>query len=122
MLATQKLKGNDNKILTRRELVILNEINNLDYCLNMIESVIKNTPSTLEIEHNDKIKKWRHKCELLELESEIESLKEINSQMNDKNEILKEANTQINDTNKILKETIKDLQNKKIKNVSSKKI
>ena len=90
MLATRKLKGNGNKILTRRELVILNEINNLDYCLNMIESVIKNTPSTLEIEHKDKINEWRPKCELLE--SKIESLKEINTQMNDKNEILKENN------------------------------
>jgi len=51
----KKVKG---KIVTsnKTEIVTLNEINNLDYCLNMIESVVKNTTLPQEQEYKEKIK------------------------------------------------------------------
>jgi len=86
---TKKELGIDCKEATKRELIILNEINDLDYCLDMIEKVVNNTILPQENKYCDEIKELQHKCELLE--SENKHLKEINTQINDKNEILKET-------------------------------
>jgi len=52
---------------TKRELVTLNEIGDLDYCINMITDVVAKTKLPREIELNDEIKQWKHKCEILEI-------------------------------------------------------
>ena len=48
MLITCKIKNKNGKIKTKRELIELNKINNLDACMNTIESVINDTVSPLE--------------------------------------------------------------------------
>jgi len=76
----------------------LNEINNLDYCLNMIENVVKTTILPQEEEYIDKIK-------TLTLEKE---LIEIKHQKN----ILEEKNKHLEEMNKQLKDNINDLRRK----------
>ena len=78
-------------------MVILDEVNDLDYCINMIDEVVRTTKLPEEKEMQDKMKELQHEIELLRKD----------------NERLKEMNIQ-------LKENIKDLRNNKIK--KSKKI
>jgi len=73
---------------TKRELVILNEVNDLDYCLNMINTVVNTTVLPQELKYKNEIKNMvsnqefielKHKNELLE--SKIEHLEEMNTQL-----------------------------------------
>jgi len=84
---------------TKRELVLLNEVNDLNYCLNMIDTVVNTTVLPQELKYKNEIKNMTSQQEILELkhknellEAKIESLKELNDQ---------------------LKDNIKDLRNKK---------
>lgn len=85
MFVTQKIRGKKDKILSMRELVALNEINDLDYCLNMIENVVNNTISPLEQELHNQIKELEHKYEVLETKynAKLESIKELKENIND---------------------------------------
>lgn len=67
------------KEATKRELVVLNEINDLDYCIQMIESVVRNTILPQENKYLDEIREYKHKLELFEMETK--HLKEINKQL-----------------------------------------
>jgi hypothetical protein len=86
---------------TKRELVILNEVNDLDYCLDMIGNVVKNTILPQELEYKNKINEMISNQETIKLQHENELLRS-------KNEHLTEMNIQ-------LKENIKDIRNKRKK-------
>lgn len=82
-----KIKCNEQ---TKRELVILNEVNDLDYCLHMIDNVVNTTILPQELEYKNKIKNMASDKELVELkhrnellEAKVEHLKEINDQLKD---------------------------------------
>jgi len=68
-LKIQKKNKKGTIISNKKEIVTLDEINNLDYCLNMIENVVKTTTLPQELEYIDKIKelKCNHKYEILEI-------------------------------------------------------
>jgi len=75
---------------TKRELVLLNEVNDLDYCLNMIDTVVNTTVLPQELKYKNEIKNMASQQEILELkhknellEAKIESLKELNDQLKD---------------------------------------
>lgn len=66
MLVNLKIKGmNKNKEETRREHIIINQINNLDYCLNMIDNVVKQTINPLEQKYHEKIKSLEHENKMV---------------------------------------------------------
>jgi prophage antirepressor-like protein len=75
----------------KRELIVVNEIYDLDYCLDMIDTIVQETDLIQENKYHDKIKNIKQRCKLLEMD-----------------------NKHINKTNKKLKEKIKDLQNNQI--------
>lgn len=121
MLTTLRIKGNNGKILQKRELVRLNEVNGLNYCLNMIDSVVKKTITPHETELHEQIKELKHEKEKELMEQKIKHLEEkynilekLNTQIEDSNAQLKDANTQLKDTNAQLKEKLKKLQKPKI--------
>jgi prophage antirepressor-like protein len=73
---------------TKRELVRLDEINDLDYCLNMIDNVVKNKVIPQEQDYKNKIKEIETEKELIELRCEnkhlkttIERLEKMNGQL-----------------------------------------
>ena len=88
MLIDLKIKGlNKTKEDNKREHAIINEVNGLDYCLNMIANVVEDTLNPLEVKYQQEIKDLKHKNEILEtkynaslkdiqhLETEAENLK-----------------------------------------------
>lgn len=136
ILKTLSIKGKKGKINTLRELVELNSVNGLDYCLNMIELVIQNTVSPREQELLDKIKDLEFENKIKDLEHKIESYqnkcesyqKDITNLQNmnntlqksiDKLEVsndkLEVSNDTLQDINNTLKDTIKKLKKKYIK-------
>lgn len=95
MLVDVQIKGkNKKKEENRREHIVINEIKNLDYCLNMIENVVKNTVNPLEQQLQQKIK---------ELEQE-------NKMIIQENNMLKQKNTLAESMIRTLKKTVKYLQ------------
>ncbi|AGC02442.1 BRO-N domain containing protein [Acanthamoeba polyphaga moumouvirus] len=86
------------KQATKRELVVLNEVNDLEYCLNMIDNVVKNTTLPQEDEYIKTINNWEHKYELLNVkyESSLEKYK-----------LLENNYKAVAETNKLLKEKLK---------------
>lgn len=81
MLVDIQIKGrNKKKEENRTEHIIINEVKNLDYCLNMIENVVKQTVNPLEQKYHNKIKELTHENEILKqkvtlFESMIRELK-----------------------------------------------
>lgn len=69
------------KEATKRELVVLNEVNDLDYCLDMINTVVTTTILPQENKYLEEIKEQKHKYELIK--SENKHLKEMNAQLKD---------------------------------------
>ena len=84
---------------TKRELVILNEVNDLDYCLNMIDNVVLTTVLPQELKYKNEIKNMACDKEIVELKH--------------KNELLEAEIKYLNDMNNQLKENIKDLRIKR---------
>ncbi|AHA45879.1 BRO-N domain-containing protein [Hirudovirus strain Sangsue] len=100
MLVNLKIKGKNTKTeKNKREHIVLNQINDLDYCLNMIESVINNTKLPQENEYINKIK---------ELENQNKFLIQQNESLLDKINDLKNNIEDLRDNVKILKETNKN--------------
>jgi prophage antirepressor-like protein len=94
MIVDLKIKGmNKSKEENRREHIILTEKHNLEYCLNMIENVIKDTSLPQENEYKNKIKDLEHK-----------------------NELLTEKNKHLNELNQHLKDNLNDLRKKGMMN------
>jgi prophage antirepressor-like protein len=96
---TKKELGVAFKEHTKRELVILNEVNDLDYCLEMIENVVKNTILPQELHYQNKIK---------EMETNQETV-----DIHHKNDLLQSENDHLKEMNRQLKRNIRDLRNKK---------
>jgi len=61
MLTSLKIKGPDGKIKKKNELVLLNQVNDLEYCISMIDNVVNNTVSPLEQFLRDEVKDLKHK-------------------------------------------------------------
>ncbi len=59
---------------TKKESITLNEVNNLDYCLNMIDSVISTTTLPMEQKYQTKIKELETKNIITETEHKYEIL------------------------------------------------
>lgn len=88
MLVDLKIKGmNKNKEENKREHIILTENHGLEFCLNMIENIIKDTTLPQENEYKIKIMELEHK-----------------------NKILKEQNKHLNEMTIQLKENLSDLR------------
>lgn len=82
MAVDLKIKGmNKSKEENKREHIILTENHDLDYCLAMIENVVKDTSLPQENEYKNKIKDLEHKNELLTEKNN--HLKESNQQLKD---------------------------------------
>ncbi len=65
---------------------VLNEVHDLDYCLNMIDGLVKSTTLPQENKYIEEMKECKHKIELLEsnnkhLTEMIDHLKETNEQL-----------------------------------------
>uniref|UniRef100_A0A6G6AB07 Bro-n domain-containing protein n=1 Tax=Borely moumouvirus TaxID=2712067 RepID=A0A6G6AB07_9VIRU len=86
------------KQATKRELVVLNEVNDLEYCLNMIDNVVKNTTLPQEDEYIKTINNWEHKYELLNVKYESSQ---------EKYKLLEKNNKNLKENNKLLKEKLK---------------
>lgn len=93
---------------TKKEIVTLNEINNLDYCLNMIENVVKSTILPQENEYMEKIKELEYENLQIKYESAIKDIKRMEENLND----LRNANNHLTDLVNQLKGNINDLRNK----------
>ncbi|XWV25360.1 putative Bro-N domain-containing protein [Tupanvirus deep ocean] len=90
MIVDLKIKGmNKTKEENRKEHIILTEKHNLQYCLDMIEKVVKETSLPQENEYKNIIKDLEHK-----------------------NEILTEKYKHLNELNNQLKENLNDLRTK----------
>lgn len=76
---TKKELGIKCKEFKKRELVVINEIDGLDYCLNMIDTVVKDTKLPQEIQYTDEMKELKHKIELLTAENK--HVKDMNEQL-----------------------------------------
>lgn len=87
MLVKLQYKNKKDKTVNKRELVLLNEVKDLDYCLDMIKNVIKTTISPLEKESFDKIKELEHKYELVCNKNDY--LQEINTNLRENIDQLK---------------------------------
>lgn len=82
MLVNLKIKGKNTKTeKNKREHIVLNQINNLDYCLKMIESVIDNTKLPQENEYINKIDKLENQNKFLtqQYESSLDKIKNLNN-------------------------------------------
>lgn len=97
MLVDLKIKGmNKKNEENKREHIILTEKHDLDYCLNMINNVVKNTSLPQENE----------------LKKEITNLKHKNELQLQKNNYLEDKVSHLQDQIKLLKENINDLRTK----------
>lgn len=69
----------------KRELVILNEVNDLDKCLKMIDDVVAKTKLPQENEYLNEINEWKRKYELLEAKynEKLERINELKENLND---------------------------------------
>lgn len=76
---TKKQLGIECKEATKTELVVIDEVNDLDYCINMIDSVVLKTILPQENKYLDEIRE--HKCKHALLEIEIKHLNEINKNL-----------------------------------------
>lgn len=94
---------NGKKETTKKEIIVINEINNIDYCIEMIENVVGTTFLPQEEEYKEIIKN-------LESEKEIMELKYKNKILENENKYLTELNNELKDKNNILKDTIKYLK------------
>lgn len=83
---------------TKKEIITLDEVNNLDYCLDMIETLVKKTKLPQEMEYDNKIKELTNKQELNEIIHE--------------NKLLILENKHLKEMNDQLKQNIKDLRKK----------
>ena len=83
------------KVSRKKEIITINEINNLDYCLNMIESVIKNTKLPQELEYKEKIKDLEnlHNYKIIEVkyENALKTIEDLRNNLKD----LRETNTDL---------------------------
>jgi prophage antirepressor-like protein len=97
---------------TQTEIITLDEINNLDYCLDMIESVVKNTMWPQELGYIEKIKKLqkKHKYGILELKHK--HLKKNHTQLRKTHEQSQETHEQLQKTHKQLQKNHAQLQEK----------
>jgi len=66
---------------TKRELVALNEVNGLDYCLNMIDYVVKNTVIPQEQKYKEEINELKMQNEINALKMRVEHLEEMNKHL-----------------------------------------
>lgn len=101
VILTRKELGIDCKEAIQRELISLNEINDLDYCINMIDTVVANTKLPQENKYLEEIRETKHKVDLLTEENT--HLKELLASV-------KETNHQLKKSNHNLENTIKDLR------------
>lgn len=101
VILTRKELEIDCKEAIQRELISLNEINDLDYCLNMIDTVVANTKLPQENKYLEEIRESKHKVDLLTEENA--HLKELLASV-------KETNHQLKKSNHNLENTIKDLR------------
>ena len=69
------------KTSNKRELVTLNEVNDLDYCIDMMDDVIKNTVSPVEMEYKKQIKELKNEQKINLLKAENIHLKELNERL-----------------------------------------
>lgn len=69
---TKKELGIECKEASKRELVILNEVNDLDYCINMIENVVTDTILPQKNKYKDEIRNLKHQYEILEIKYNAE--------------------------------------------------
>ena len=83
----------------KRELVILNEVNDLNYCIDMIETVVKTTIIPQEQQYKEKIKELTSQQYVAELKH--------------KNNLLETENAHLKEMNQQLKDNIKDLRKPK---------
>ncbi|AKI81610.1 BRO-n domain-containing protein [Acanthamoeba castellanii mimivirus] len=107
MLVNLKIKGKNTKTeKNKREHIVLNQINDLDYCLNMIESVINNTKLPQENEYINKIDKLENQNKFLTLqyESSLDKIKNLNNNIKNLSNNIED----LKDNIKILKETNKN--------------
>lgn len=103
---TKKELGINCKEKTKRELVRLTEVNDLDYCLVMIDNVVKTTVIPQEQEYKAKIEQMETAKNASKLEYENTHLKETIERLEKMNKRLEKMNDQQD-------ETIKDLRNRK---------
>lgn len=68
-----KDNGKDQSI---RELIVLNEVNGIDYCIKMIDDLVANTKIPQEMIYIEKMKENEHKSEIDKLKHEIELITE----------------------------------------------
>jgi len=68
---------------TKRELVLLNEVNDLDYCINMIDYVVKNTVLPQEQKYKETINELKLQNEIQTQRMRIEHLEEMNCHLKD---------------------------------------
>ena len=78
---TKKELKIDCKEKTKRELVIINEVHGLDYCIKMIDTVVAETVLPQENKYHAEIEKKDHTIELQA--QEINHLKEMVTQLNE---------------------------------------
>ncbi|BCS83790.1 BRO-N domain-containing protein [Cotonvirus japonicus] len=91
---SKKILGIKCKEETKRELVVLNEVNGLDYCINMISEVVKNTKFPQEHKYEDEIKELNNKYNY--------ALKTI--------KLLEDNNQNLKESVQNLKENVEDLR------------
>lgn len=70
---------------TKCELVLLYEINDLDYCISMIDNVVNNTILPQENKYQDEIRNLKHKYEILETKYNADQkyIKQLEENIND---------------------------------------
>jgi prophage antirepressor-like protein len=103
MLVDLKIKGsNRTHKENRREHIVLTEIHNLDYCLNMIQQVVNKTILPQENKYLDRIKELEHENKLLRTKNQylVKLYRNI-----------KNNNNQLKDNIEQLKDNINDLRN-----------
>lgn len=93
MITPLQLKKRTKKgiaLSTKREIITLSDIGELNYCLSMIEHVVKHTSSPQELEYQMKINECNHKYEILNIKYEhiLEQKKLLEKNI----EILQESN------------------------------
>jgi prophage antirepressor-like protein len=116
MLVTLRLKGmGKSKEENRREHAIINEVNGLDYCINMISNVVNNITNPVETKYHRKINELEHKNELLETkynhEHEMNSkLNKCNTELEDSRDHYKEIYQEQKESNKRLRGIIRNMR------------